>query len=137
MNLLLIRDISAVDGIFGRLLLDSGDLLCVTLEHAYLEPDGSYTPKIPTGKYICVRGLHRLPKMVSEFSTFEITNVFKYTGLLFHVGNVNRDSSGCILLGKDIVEIDSNERMINHSKATFKYFMTKLSGINSFDIEIK
>ena len=70
----------------------------VTLEHAYFF-NGAYTPKLHNGVYTCVRGPHRLHGMIDFFSTFEITKVSGHSGILFHWGNYNEDSEGCILTG--------------------------------------
>src|ERR1700734_1112779 len=90
---------SEEDGIFGDLLLGKDySLLCVVLQHAYFnQMKNAYEPKLQGGTYTCVRGMHQLEGMTKPFETFEITNVPGHTDVLFHVGNFNRDSSGCCL----------------------------------------
>src|SRR6266404_2420272 len=101
-------------GIYGRLLNDKNDVICSTLEHAYdtnlsLMP---YAPKMHSGEYKCVRGQHRLASMNDSFTTFEITNVPDHTDILFHKGNYNKDSEGCVLLG---INTDLPNKMIRNS----------------------
>lgn len=66
-----------------------------------------------------------------DFTTFEVTNVPGHTGILFHWGNSEGDSSGCILLGEY-----RTGSMVFKSKKAFEHFMTKLIGINEFELEI-
>lgn len=50
---------------------------------------------IPTGSYRCRRGV--FPRMGE---TFEVTGVPGRTAILFHAGNTEADTEGCILLGQ-------------------------------------
>ena len=130
MNLTLTRNSYEQDGVFGVLTNEDGARIAVTLEHAYLLLS-SYVPKIPPGTYTCVRGEHQLASMLTPFSTFEITGVPGHTNLLFHAGNFNADSEGCILLGKN-----QAPGMVTDSKETFAYFMSLQDGLNEFTLEV-
>lgn len=123
------------DGIFGALASTDGSFSCVTLEHAYLTSSGSFGPKIPPGNYVCQRGVHQLAGMTHTFVTFEITGVAGHTNLLFHFGNFNRDSEGCILLGEAVADYSQGE-MITNSDATFQKFMEAQSGVDSFTLTV-
>lgn len=116
-------------GIFGTLTNDLGGLICRTLEHAYPTKKG-FRPKVPEGDYRCVRGIHRLKDLV-EFETFEIMNVPGHTGILFHVGNANKDTDGCILLG-----LETSKTILLKSRVAFLDFMSRLKGINQFNLKI-
>lgn len=118
-------------GIFG-LLKEGEDQLAVTLEHAYPKPDGSFAPKLPEGKYLCARGYHQLKGMDAPFETFEIKNVPGHSGMLFHWGNYNRDSSGCVLLGKNNLKTS-----IDQSILTFQAFMKHLKNVEQFEISVQ
>lgn len=118
-------------GIFGNLLKDGGALFCVTLEHAYDRGDGTYAPKLPSGEYTCVRGKHNL-LLLGEIETFEITNVPGHTGILFHIGNYNNDSNGCVLLGTE-----SAGSYIEHSRLAFIQFMNMMDGVEEFKLMVK
>ncbi len=116
-------------------ILSSNDgFSCVTLEHSFISESGNnvYGPKIPPGQYLCVRGTHQL-EHGGPFSTFEITGVPGHSGLLFHVGNFNKDSDGCVLLGESVDLVDA---MITNSVATFAEFMANVKDLNSFTISI-
>jgi hypothetical protein len=123
-------------GIFGTMVDSDDSFLLQTLEHAYpMSPDPvtistSYLPKVPAGQYTCVRGVHSLSNGI-PFETFEVTNVPGHTGILFHPGNTEEDSEGCILLGTTKVG-----NMIFQSRDAFAIFMETLEMIQSFEIII-
>lgn len=135
MNLTLARFLYRQDGIFGRLTDENYKQLAVTLEHAYKTDAGGWMPKIPAGTWTCVRGRHRLDGMLHDFETFEVTGVPGHTGLLFHKGNWNKDSKGCILLGADTGE-STEGQMITNSLATFGTVMGLQSGIEQFTLTV-
>lgn len=123
MDLVLTRLFYREDGIFGELRDLNEFLVAVTLEHAYpLDGVGGFYPKIPVGKYNCVRGIHQLEHMEYPFETFEITNVPNHSKILFHYGNFNDDSEGCVLLGAR-TQASTKGQMVTNSKATFDDFM--------------
>lgn len=135
MDLKLVRLDYFADGIFGEIRDASDRTLFVTLEHSYKSDSGQYLPKTPAGSYTCVRGQHRLATMEHPFEAFEITNVPGHTNILFHVGNYNKDSEGCVLIGTDQLKL-SQLHMITNSKAAFQRFMDLQKGNNSFTIKI-
>lgn len=129
--MILKRDQFLESGIFGTLSTEEGLEICSTLEHAFASPDYlTFSPKMPAGQYVCVRGEHRL-KHGDPFETFEITQVPGHTGILFHVGNYNRDSDGCVLVGELIVR-----KMIIQSTRAFRTFLRHTKGLGSFDLTV-
>jgi hypothetical protein len=135
MDLTLTRTDFRSDGIFGFLHTDSGFEVARTLEHAYLK-GAEWLPKIPPGRYACVRGPHRLAGMKSDFETFEVKGVTGHWGLLFHWGNFAKDSSGCVLLGRAIGRLGSVQ-MITDSRATFAAFMRLQAGVDEFTLTVE
>jgi hypothetical protein len=127
--MILRRCVHAPTGIFGVLEEDDGKRLCYTLEHAYQQPNEPWMPKLPKGTYVCQFGYHRLSN--GPFATFEITNVPGHSGILFHTGNYNDDSEGCVLLGTGI-----DNDMLVESKEAFDKFMSRLSGISTFNLTV-
>jgi Family of unknown function (DUF5675) len=143
MNFTLQRQASAKDGCFGTLTNDSG-FECVTLEHAYpvsfYSPNSTYEPKVVAGTYTCV--LHQPNRL--PYVTYELQNVPDFqgqpvSGILIHIGNFNKDSDGCILLGKMIQSIGDGtlSRMVASSSPTFKKFMAILNNELEFTLTIK
>jgi hypothetical protein len=127
MNLTLRRTAYTIYGVFGQLFDEKENLISFTLEHSF---DGR--PKIPTGEYKCVRGLHRLEHMSSDFMTFEVTNVPDHTGILFHVGNTQADSTGCILLGMEIMDV-----YLDKSRIAFEKFLELECDVDEFQLTVK
>ena len=130
MDLILKRTLFNKDGILGELISDNGIFECATLEHAYPINSHGFEPKLPTGLYTCVRGMHRLSHMPHPFETFEIMNVPGHTGILFHPGNFNNDSEGCVLLGE--YHQGQGHLLILNSQKTFERFIKAQNGINEF-----
>lgn len=136
MDLALVRCDFRPDGIFSEIRNAGGEMLFITLEHAYDDGLGSFTPKIPDGTYLCVRGNHRLAGMTQDFETFEITNVPGHTGILFHSGNVNGDSDGCILLGLNLGNLNGQQAVVS-SKAAFNQFLEMQDDVDQFRLTVK
>jgi len=132
MMLTLQRLQSGVDGIFG--VLSGGGLVLKTLEHAYDDGHGSWAPKLPAGNYTCVRGWHQLAHSPKPFETFEVVNVPGHSGILFHVGNYNNDSEGCILLG--MATCSALPPMLLSSVEAFDKFMAVTAGLNFLSLRV-
>jgi len=130
MDCILKRTAYTANGIFSELRDSSGRLIAVTLEHAYQQPDGSYSPKLPPGSYLCQLGTHQLdhggPKQL-----FAVMGVPEHEGICFHIGNYNHDSDGCILLGEAL-----GQNMILNSDEAFKSFMALQGGQQNFTLTV-
>lgn len=126
MTLTLCRFSKSDQGIFSHLFDEDKNLIVYTLEHAY-----NREPKIPDGTYRCVRGVHRLHEDQPAFETFEVTGVPRHSGILFHCGNWERDSAGCILVG---TRVDGN--MITDSRKAFAKFMDLMEGVEEFELVV-
>lgn len=135
MTLILKRKDYRNDGIFSELLTEEGKKLCETLEHSYPDSAGKWSPKIPGGNYLCVRGSHRLHADHPVFETYEVTGVSGHQGILFHCGNTENDSEGCVLLGQAAVEKDALRTLI-HSRDAFKDFMARVGLAQSFILKV-
>lgn len=126
----LVRNEFRDDGIFSTLCDKDGNIVAKTLEHSY-----NKLPKIPNGTWKCVRGPHRLHNMTEDFITFEITGIAGHSDLLFHWGNYNKDSEGCVLMGAADAMVGDIE-MITNSRVTFAKFMASLEGVNEFYLKV-
>lgn len=83
---------------------------------------------IPTGMYVCKR------VMSPHFGdTFEVANVPNRSHILFHAGNTEKDTLGCILLGMRTNGVDA----IYDSRIGVKKFLDFLAGVNEFALEIR
>ena len=90
----LVRVAMAPEGCFGA-LLHVGIPFATTLERTYDDPDGTQRVKIPAGVWTCKRTLY----VRGGYETYEVMDVPGHSRLLFHRGNVENDSEGCILVG--------------------------------------
>lgn len=136
MNLTLVRKLRRPDGIISD-LYDGELLIAQTLEHSYLQPDGRYDAKISPGFYVCRRGPHRLHNMTQDFETFEITGVVGHTNILFHWGNYNADSEGCVLVGTSYAVTPQGVAMITASRGAFARLMDHANGLNEFTLTVR
>lgn len=138
MNLTLVRTDFDADGIYSILTDNLGVLIAHCLEHSYDAGagNGSYAPKIPNGTYTCQRSMHRLHNMPHDFETFQVMDVPNHSSILFHWGNYNNDSDGCILVGRKVTIGPGGVHMITDSKDTFAKFMALQHDIDTFTLTI-
>jgi hypothetical protein len=125
---------SIQSGVFSTLKAESGSIVAYTLEHAYDNGSGGWIPKVPPGTYQCARGMHCLSNG-APFETFEIMGVTGHNGLLFHCGNFDADSEGCVLLGEATAILDARY-MLTNSKEAFVSFMNDQQGVDEFTLTV-
>lgn len=138
MDLKLVRKEFIKDGIFSQLLDHNGALIAHTLEHAYEVENipNMFQPKLQPGVYTCVRGMHKIHSTPNPFETFEITNVPEHKGILFHWGNYNHDSDGCVLLGENVSSLYGHAQMVVNSKFSFHQLMELQKGVDKFTLTV-
>ena len=125
----MVRLEKGADGTFGVLHLD-GKVFCVTLELPDRGNEANVSC-IPAGSYTC--------KKVDSPAfgwTFEISDVPGRSHILFHAGNVTDDTQGCVLLGK-YFGLLGPDRGVLQSGPTFKNFLERCSGVESFQFLIE
>jgi len=115
---------------FGVLFRDDGIPFALTLERPWLNNQRGVSCIYP-GTYRAVR--HRSPKFGE---TFWLQDVPGRSEILFHKGNTDDDSRGCILVGEQFNPV-RGEDGITASREGFAEFMRLLDGKNEFTIEIK
>ena len=114
------------EGAFGVLLQD-GLPFAVTLERTF----EGLRVKIPAGRYVCRSSyFHR-----GGYDTYEVTGVRGHSRLLFHAGNTEDDSEGCILVGRRFGELSGRPAVLE-SRLGFDEFMRRAAGRPSFDLEV-
>jgi len=112
------------NGIIGVLTID-GLALCFTLQP---DKNDRYF-QIPPGSYLCKRFHGKKWK-----DTFEII-VKGHTALLFHIGNQESSTQGCVLLGKEVGEYNG-ERSVLSSRQAFSEFMDILKDEDQLNLTI-
>jgi len=133
----LTRNKFTADGIFGELEED-GELVAYTLEHAF-EDGTTWNPILPAGKYTLQYGPHQLehgpPFMTYEFPKVTSWDGNKHTQILFHAGNFNSDSKGCVLLGTQIGTLYGRPALIS-STVAFEKFITRCAHATTIEVEV-
>lgn len=118
----LIRIDKIDQGLIGVLIVGESDFGCFTLE---LD-----TTFIKTGSYLCKR-FHG-----SKWrNTFEIV-ISGHTAVLFHAGNTEADTRGCVLLGNTIGKLKGDRAILN-SGNTFKSFLEVTNNLSEFNLFIE
>jgi hypothetical protein len=115
---------------FGVLLNDDGIPFAVTLERPWLSNMVGRSC-IPEGRYIAKR--HVSPKFGE---TFWLQDVPGRSEILFHKGNIDDDSHGCILVGESFNYV-RGEDGITSSKEGFDEFMKLTAGKDEIVISIQ
>ena len=113
-------------GAFG-VLLQNGVPFAVTLERTY---DPGNTVKIGNGFHECYRSRYNR----GNYDTFEIT-VPGHERILFHKGNVELHSEGCILVAKAFDDF-GDKPGISMSAEGFSRFMKRAADVDSFTLEV-
>lgn len=126
-NMILTRAYIGEDGAFGMLSEVGKAPFCLTLEHTY----DDLAVKIPVGTYLCKRSFFNR----GGYDTFEII-VPGHTRLLFHKGNMEDDSDGCVLLGMQFGKLGGKSGILT-SAVAFQFFMIRQNSVETFTLEVK
>lgn len=110
--------------------------VAVTCERTYpvaeSQPDGLQYVKIPPNVYTCQRTRY----VKGGYETFEVTGVVGHSRLLFHAGNRETDSEGCILLGLRFGWLTDYPAVLDSSLA-FSAWMYALRNVNEFRLTVR
>lgn len=115
---------------FGVLLQEDQIPFALTLERPWKNNQKGISCILP-GAYTC--GRINSPKFGN---TFQILNVFGRQEILFHKGNIQEDSHGCILIGEQFGVL-TNEPAILAAKEGFEEFMRITARIDEFTLYIR
>lgn len=116
------------DGTFG-VLIDELVPFALTLELPWKNNEQNVSC-IPSGLYIC-------SKIVSpKFGvTYTITEVPDRTNILFHKGNIDVDTQGCVIVGEQFEYLKYKVAVLN-SKKGFDEFMSRTGSRPQFALLI-
>ncbi len=129
MKQLLIRRVTTGDKGTKGVLIFENDPFALSLEREWLGNQSNISC-IPQGKYICKRV--NSPRFGN---TFEVTNVPGRTHILFHKGNLDHHSHGCILVGEEFGRLGDDTGILN-SKSGYGEFMALMSDVDEFELKI-
>ena len=116
------------DGTYG-VLIDDTVPFAVTLEKPWKDNERQVSC-IPARTYTCQRTIS--PRFGE---TFEMMNVPGRTSILFHKGNVEDDTSGCILVAEQFERLGSKTAILKSAKG-FEELVTRLLGIENFILTV-
>lgn len=117
--------VAETDEVTYGVLCHNGIPFAVTLEEAWHENQRNISC-IPKSVYTCRRWHSE-----KHPNTFEICNVPNRTAILFHVGNKDDDTLGCVLVGEAF-----NFPGITQSKEGFAEFLRITANTNVFQLEV-
>ena len=129
MELKLKRVADNEDATFG-VLINGNIPFAVTLEPAW-EDNKKGISCIPSGPYSCKRV--KSPKFGD---TFEILDVEERTHILFHKGNSERNTQGCVLIAEEFGKLNGKAAVLASGRG-FTEFMSILKEIDEFDLIIE
>ena len=129
MELKLKRVADNEDATFG-VLINGNIPFAVTLEPAW-EDNKKGISCIPSGPYSCKRV--KSPKFGD---TFEILDVEGRTHILFHKGNSERNTQGCVLIAEEFGKLNGKAAVLASGRG-FTEFMSILKEIDEFDLIIE
>jgi hypothetical protein len=101
---------------------------CVVLEDEHRDKKVMHETRIPAGEYML--GIRKeLTEMTQRYRKkfdwfkfhIEILNVKNFSGIYIHIGNTDKDTSGCLLLGQRPFGFTEKNKILE-STITFKKF---------------
>lgn len=116
------------DGTFGVLKIN-GTLFCHTLEPPDRENQRNRS-SIPAQQYTAIE--YDSP---GYGKTFRVEAVPGRSHILFHAGNIDDHTEGCIILGDRLGEL-SGRRAVLNSRNTMRRFMDALRGFDRFRLSV-
>lgn len=128
------------DGTLGKLNAPTArQLYCLEEED---QGNRRNVSRIPAGTYLCKRTWYNK----GNYATFEVTRVPHRSRILFHRGNTEEDTAGCILLGYsvgvlEVTDEDSSEPKFKlavlNSRNAFNAFMDSQDDIDTFWLDVE
>jgi hypothetical protein len=112
-------------------LLEGRNPFAVTLERTYDYTGQLQRVKIPPGRWVC----NRTYFYRGGYDTYEVS-VPGFQRLLFHKGNVEEDSEGCILVAQRYGVLDGQPAILA-SKQGFADFMRRAAGRVEFTLNVR
>lgn len=121
-----------------------GEKVCFGLEDEFREVKVMSETRIPAGKYkVGVRqfGEHH-EKYKKRFPAWhkgmlEIKDVPNFKNILIHIGNTEKDTAGCLLVGKNVSENNKRFSVLNSAIAYEKLYKKVISEAEKGNLTIE
>ena len=127
-NLLLIRDTFSENSTLGELFLN-GERMCDTLELPYKDNQRNISC-IPAGKYKVRLRLAR-ESATRDYLHLLVKDVPNRDYILFHIGNKNSDTKGCILVG-----LGSQQDFVSNSVLAMDLLIKEILNLGGTNINL-
>ena len=127
-NLLIIRDTFTDESTIGELFLNR-ERLCDTLENPWLDNQKNISC-IPVGKYPVRLRLAR-ESATKNYLHLLIQDVPNRNYVLFHRGNTNADTQGCVLVG-----LGSQQDFVSNSVLAMDLLMKEIVNLGGENINL-
>jgi hypothetical protein len=127
-NLLIIRDTFSDESTIGELFVD-GERFCNTLELPYRDNKRNISC-IPTGSYE-VRMRYPRESATRDYLHLLIKDVKDRSFILFHRGNLAKDSRGCVLVG-----MTSKHDFVGNSTLAMDLLMKEIINLGGKNINL-
>lgn len=128
-NTIILKRLSSTrHGTFG-VLMDGVIPFAVTLERQWLNNRHNKSC-IPNGLYTCKRV--QSPRFGD---TFEVTGVEGRTHILFHKGNLDEHSRGCVIIAEEFGILNGEPAVLSSGRG-YGEFMDKMKHEDSFNLNI-
>ena len=120
-----------VFGTFGVMIDENNIPFVLTLERPWMDNQHGISC-IPPGTYECHRVITPL-----HGNCFMVMNVPDRDFILFHKGNIDDDTHGCIIIGEKFeYAIKYDKPGVAASGEGYAEFMNKLAGLDKFTVKI-
>jgi len=136
MKLQLIRTQFGKDAVNGMLFVD-GVFECYTLEDEYRDikiagetciPEGTYPIEYRNEGGFFNRYTKKFPTIHKGRGMLEIKQIPNFKWVLFHLGNTDENTAGCVLVGSTQQDLDvSKDGFIGNSKLAYTNFYPKVA----------
>lgn len=122
---------------FGVLIrADTGYPFAVTLEREWDNGSNRKSTDERPGACILPGEYHAMRVNSPKFgNTFEVVKVPNRSKILFHAGNINADSRGCILVGHGFDPVKGRQGIVS-SKKEFDEFLAMQANVMGFTLTI-
>lgn len=114
------------------MLLHGGVPFATTLERTYELAGHVQITKIPPGTWTCRSRFY----LKGQYDTYEVMGVPGHFALLFHKGNLEDDSDGCILVGNGYGTVYQRPGVLR-SQDGFLEFMRRTGGAAEFLLRVR
>ncbi len=118
---------------FGVLVCDGVQPLAVTIENPWINNKRNISC-IPVGRYKCER--FQSPRFGETFKILDVIDRGETEPIIFHSGNRDDDTRGCIVIGRYFGELFDEPAVLDGKKG-HKDFIRNVENVDEFELTIR